>query len=404
MRMKKLWFTILVSALGYFVDVYDIILFSAVRVPSLRHLGFTDAEITSYGILLINIQLVGMLIGSIAWGVLGDKKGRLSILFGSIILYSTATFLNAFVTNIETYALLRFLAGFGLAGELGAGITLVNELMPKEQRGYGSMLIASAGALGGFTGGMVGDLFSWQTAYIIGGLAGFMLLFLRIGLIESSLFDSVRSKSHIERGNPFLFFKSLPLFKKYVTCLLVGLPFWVFVGIFMALAPEIGRALGVNKSITAGLAISMFCLGLTFGNITSSLVSQLFSSRKKAITLYLSATLVIVISFLSIQNMTIQLFYFFCCLMGLSSGSWVVFIMISAEQFGTNIRATAAITLPNFVRIMVIPCAAIIAMIKPYTGIVWGVGFVTIFSLISALIAVLFLKESFSTDLDFIDH
>ncbi|MFO1258972.1 MAG: MFS transporter [Gammaproteobacteria bacterium] len=404
MRKKKLWFAILVSALGYFVDVYDIILFSAVRVPSLRDLGFIDTEITSYGILLINIQLIGMLFGSITWGILGDKKGRLSILFGSIILYSSATFLNAFVTNIETYAILRFLAGFGLAGELGAGITLVNELMPKEQRGYGSMLIASAGALGGFTGGMIGDVFSWKTAYIVGGLAGFALLFLRIGLIESSLFSQIKSKSHIQRGNPFLFLKSLPLLKKYLTCLLIGLPFWVFVGIFMALAPEMGRALEVNKPITAGLAISMFCFGLTFGNISSGLVSQLFSSRKKALTVYLSTTLAIVIGFLFTQNMTSQLFYFFCCLMGLSSGSWVVFIMISAEQFGTNIRATAAITLPNMVRIMVIPCAAMIALIKPYTGIVWGVGFISIISIIMALVAVSFLQESFSTDLDFVEH
>lgn len=401
MRNKQICFAILVSALGYFVDVYDIILFSAVRVPSLRHLGFDEAQITSYGILLINIQLIGMLFGSLTWGMLGDKRGRLSILFGSIILYSTATLANAFVTNIETYAILRFIAGFGLAGELGAGITLVNELMPKKQRGYGSMIIASAGALGGFVGGMVGDVFSWKTAYILGGLGGFLLLFLRIGLVESSLFTQAKSHTDLKKGSLLLFLQSPSLRKKYFTCLLVGLPFWVFVGIFMALAPEIGRALEINKPITAGLAISLFCLGLVFGNISSSLISQIFSSRKKALTLFLSMTLITVIYFLSIETMTVQVFYFFCSLLGFCSGSWVVFVMMSAEQFGTNIRATAATTLPNFVRIMVIPCAAFIALIKPHTGIVWSVGLVSVVSLIAALIAVTFLKETFSTDLDY---
>ncbi len=403
MNNKNLWLAITVSALGYFVDVYDIILFSAVRIPSLRSLGLPEEQITTIGLRLINLQLIGMLLGGISWGILGDKKGRLSILFGSIFLYSSATLANAFVSNVETYGLLRFIAGFGLAGEMGAGITLVNELMTKEKRGYGTMIIATSGIFGGIAGGLVGNFLTWQTAYILGGIGGFLLLFLRMGVVESGLFVNLKNQTQVAKGSLLLFFKTPALLSKYLKCLLVGVPFWVFIGLFMALAPELGKALNIAGPITAAWAILFFNIGLGFGDLSSSLLSQILGSRKKAIMTYLSITFIAVISFLSLQNASTTLFYFFCALLGLGSGSWAIFIMIAAEQFGTNLRATVATSLPNFVRSMGIPFMAILSMLKPQFGILWGLGIIAISSIVLAFIAISSLKETFATSLDFVE-
>lgn len=404
MDNKKLWFAMMVSALGYFVDVYDIILFSAVRVPSLRALGLGDEQITTVGLQLINLQLVGMLIGGVTWGMLGDKRGRLSILFGSIFLYSSATLANAFVNSIEMYGILRFIAGFGLAGEMGAGITLVNELMSKENRGYGTMLIATAGIFGGIAGGLVGNLLPWQTAYMLGGLGGFILLLLRMRVSESTLFTNIQNQQHIKKGSLWLFLESPALLAKYLKCLLVGAPFWVFVGVLMALAPEIGKALNIGGPITAAWAILFFNIGLGFGDLSSSIVSQLLGSRRKTIMIYLGITFLAVIGFFSLQDATPALFYFFCAAIGLGSGSWAVFMMIAAEQFGTNLRATVTVSLPNFVRGMGIPLIAFLNIVKPQFGILWGLGTIAITSLLLAFIAVYFLKETFAISLDFIEN
>lgn len=404
MDNKKLWFAITVSALGYFVDVYDIILFSAVRVPSLRSLGLAEDQITTIGLHLINLQLIGMLLGGIAWGILGDKRGRLSILFGSIFLYSSATLANAFVNNVETYGLLRFVAGFGLAGEMGAGITLVNELMTKEKRGYGTMIIVTSGIFGGIAGGLVGNLLTWQTAYILGGLGGFLLLFLRMGVAESGLFVNIKNQRQVVKGSLLLFLKSPALLSKYLKCLLVGAPFWVFIGLFMALAPEVGKALNISGTITAAWAILFFNIGLGFGDLSSSILSQILGSRKKAIMIYLVIAFMSAISFLSLQNASPATFYFFCAVLGLGSGSWAIFIMVAAEQFGTNMRATVTASLPNFVRSMAIPFMSILSFLKPQVGILLGLGIVSISSLILAFIAICLLKETFATSLDFVEN
>ncbi len=403
MDKKNLWFAITVSALGYFVDVYDIILFSAVRVPSLRALGLAEDQITSVGLHLINLQLIGMLMGGIAWGILGDKRGRLSILFGSIFLYSSATLANAFVNSVEAYGILRFIAGFGLAGEMGAGITLVNELMSKEKRGYGTMIIATSGIFGGIAGGLVGNLLPWQTAYILGGLGGFLLLFLRLGVRESGLFIHIKSQKQVAKGSLLLFLKTPALLSKYLKCLLVGVPFWVFIGLFMALAPEIGKALNVSGPITAGWAILFFNIGLGFGDLTSSILSQILRSRKRAIMVYLSMTFLSVIAFLSLQDVSSNKFYFFCAVLGFGSGSWAIFIMIAAEQFGTNMRATVTASLPNFVRSMGIPFMAILNILKPQFGILFGLSVISMTSILLAFVAICSLKETFASNLDFVE-
>lgn len=401
MNKKALSFAILVSALGYFVDVYDIILFSTVRVPSLRSLGLPEDEITTISLKLINIQLVGMLLGGITWGILGDKKGRLSILFGSILLYSSATLANAFVTNIETYAILRFIAGFGLAGELGGGITLVNELMSKEKRGLGTMIIVTSGIFGGIAGGLIGNFLPWQTAYIIGGLAGFFLLLLRMGVKESTLFNQIKNEKEVSKGNLLLFLKNPALLMKFLKCIAVGAPFWIFIGLFMAFAPELGQALNVSGPITAAWAILYFNIGLGLGDLSSSLLSQILSTRKKVVMIYLTLTSLVVISFLSLKEPSVSLFYFFCAALGLSSGSWALFIMLTTEQFGTNLRATVSASTPNFVRGMVIPFSLVLAFLKPKIGILWGLGLISLTCLMVAIMAICSLKETFATDLNF---
>jgi MFS transporter, putative metabolite:H+ symporter len=403
MDKRKIGFALAVSALGYFVDVYDIILFTAVRVSSLKSLLLTDDQITTVGIQLINIQLIGMLIGGLTWGILGDKRGRLSILFGSILLYSTATFANAFVTNIECYALLRFIAGFGLAGELGAGITLVNELMPKEKRGYGTMLIATSGVFGGIAGGLVGNLLSWQMAYMLGGLGGFLLFFLRMGVLESGLFTELKKQKNIKKGSLSLLLLSPKLLIKFMKCLIIGVPIWISIGLLMTLAPELGRALNVMGPITAAWAILFFNVGLGFGDLSSSLLSQLLRSRKKAVLLYLTLSLLTVISFLSLQEITPFLFYSFCALLGFSNGYWAIFMMISAEQFGTNLRATVATSAPNFVRGMVIPFSLILSTLKPTFGIILALEWITLFSIMLAFMAIISLRETFARSLDFVE-
>ncbi len=403
MDKRKLGFALAVSALGYFVDVYDIILFTAVRVSSLKSLLLTDEQITTVGIQLINIQLIGMLIGGLTWGMLGDKRGRLSILFGSILIYSSATFANAFVTNIETYAILRFIAGFGLAGELGAGITLVNELMSKEKRGYGTMLIATAGVFGGIAGGLTGNLLSWQMAYILGGLGGFLLFFLRMGVLESGLYNHIKEQKNIRKGSLLLLLLSPKLLTKYIKCLIIGVPVWISIGLLMTLAPELGRALNVIGPITAAWAILFFNVGLGLGDLSSSLLSQLLGSRKKAAMVYLTFSLITVITFLSQQEITPFLFYLFCVLLGFSNGYWAIFMMISAEQFGTNLRATVATSTPNFVRGMVIPFSLILSSLKVSFGIIVALEWITIVSILLAFWAISSLRETFATSLDFIE-
>ncbi len=402
--MRSQWcFAILVSALGYFVDVYDIILFSAVRVPSLRDIGIPAEEITSIAIQLINVQVFGMVIGGLFWGLLGDKKGRQSILFGSILLYSLATFANAFVTTLPAYAALRFIAGFGLAGELGAAITLISELMSREKRGYGTTLIVVAGALGGVAGGIVGNALHWKTAYLLGGLAGFVLLLLRLQVSESQLFMSIKEQGSIRKGSLRLFFHSPLMLFKYTKCLCIGLPFWIFVGLFLALAPELGKAMSVSVPITSPKTIMYYNGGLVMGECISGLLSQWWGTRKKIVQLYLSLCLILVVSFLCQTHMSESIFYGFCLLFGFSSGFWVLFILIASEQFGTNMRATVTTSLPNFVRAVVLPSALALSYLEVRLGILSAFSGILIVSLALALVATCFLKETYAIDLNFIE-
>jgi len=340
---------VIISAIGYFVDIYDLIIFNVVKKKSLASLGFTGEAFKEQEVFLFNLQMTGMLIGGILWGILGDKKGRASVLFGSILMYSLANIANAFVPNIELYGVCRFIAGIGLAGELGAGITLVLESMDKETRGYGTMIIVTLGALGAVVASLVGQ-FDWKIAYIFGGVMGLMILLLRVTSLESGMFKSMKGKS-VQQGNLLIIFKSKDRFIRYFSCILIGLPVWFVIGILIALSERFTKQIGITDGTVSIAKCVMYAyLGLSFGDLLSGIFSQYFRNRKKVIYGYLVANLVLVVIYLFVRDITMFQFYGMCFLLGAATGYWALFVTIAAEQFGTNLRSTVANTVPNFVR------------------------------------------------------
>lgn len=422
---RKVLFLIIISALGYFVDIYDLVLFGVVKAESLATI-MPDADAAvraATGKYLFNIQMLGMLLGGILWGILGDKKGRLKVLFGSILLYSVANILNAFVTDIPSYTMIRLLAGIGLAGELGAGITLISELMPKETRGYGTMIVVTFGALGavaasliGAEGQAVGALIenisgwkpaNWQVVYLIGGAMGLVLLLLRVGALESGFFEQMHQDNSIQKGNLKLIFGQKQNFIKYLHCISIGIPIWYTVGLLvMNSADNFGPWLGVYD-ISNGKAVMYCYLGLSAGDLLAGFLSQWWKSRKKVVQLYLWFSLAMTLFFLVYLhnlNNSSATYYLMCFLLGTGTGYWAIFVTIAAEQFGTNIRSTAANTIPNFVRgsvnIVVLLFGLFIGM-----GINDGVSasVVGIIFIGLALYSLSQLHETFGKDLDYLE-
>jgi MFS family permease len=394
---------VIVAALGYFVDIYDLLLFSIVRVPSLQYLGVTGDCLLEEGLFLINMQMGGMLLGGILWGVLGDKQGRLSVLFGSILLYSLANIANGFVQTVDQYALLRFVAGIGLAGELGAGITLVAEILPKEIRGYGTTLVASVGVLGAVLAYFVADLFDWQIAYFIGGGLGLTLLVMRVSVFESGMFQQVKDKP-VTRGNFFMLFSSARRLGRYLRCILIGLPIWFVAGILITFSPEFGQALGIAEPIEAGKAVMFSYIGLSAGDFSSGFLSQYVRSRKRVVLAFILLTCLFVVVYLLAPIRSSGLFYLVCVCLGIGIGYWALFVTIAAEQFGTNLRATVATTVPNFVRGSVNIITPLFLLARANVGLIGGAALVGVGTVIIALLALWKLEETFGKDLDFLEE
>ena len=359
---------VIVASLGYFVDIYDLILFSIVRVSSLRAIGFEGKDILDKGVYLLNMQMAGMLVGGIFWGILGDRKGRLRILFGSIFLYSLANAANGFVGSITGYAACRFVAGLGLAGELGAGVTLVLENLPRRLRGYGTMIVASVGVTGAVLANFVAKHSDWRTAYFIGGGLGLLLLMARVGVFESGMFREIEHRN-VSKGDFISLFTSRSRFFKYIRTILIGLPIWFAVGVLITFSPEFATALGVTGRIDAGEAVMYCYLGLILGDFLSGFLSQYFGSRKKIVLLFQTLSLAAISVYFMLHQVSASLFYLHCAVIGFAVGYWAIFITIAAEQFGTNIRATVASTVPNFIRGMVIPITFSFQFLKERIGI-----------------------------------
>ena len=393
---------IIVAALGYFVDLYDLVLFGIVRNSSLTELGFSGAELKDKGILLLNMQMIGMLVGGIIFGILGDTKGRVKVLFGSIILYSVANIANGFVTDITTYAIIRFIAGVGLSGELGAGITLVAETMSKEKRGWGTMIVVVFGALGAVVAALVGDAFDWRIAYYVGGGLGIVLLALRVGTFESGMYKNLE-KSKVKRGDFLSLFTDRKRFKKYLACILIGLPIWYAIGILVFFSTEFADVLGVQGDVEVGQAIMYAYVGLSFGDLLAGLMSQLMKNRKKVVIYFIMATMAMTIIYLFNTGISKEVLYVESFLIGTCAGFWGLFVTIASEQFGTNLRSTVTTTVPNFVRGSVV----LITLSFKYLADINGVGIiysaliVGVVTTILALISTLSIEESFSKDLDY---
>jgi MFS family permease len=394
---------VIVSALGFFVDIFDLLLFGVVRKSSFADLGLTQQEVLSKGELTVSIQLIGMVIGGVLWGIIGDKFGRLKVLFGSILLYSIANIANGFVQDINLYIIIRFIAGIGLAGELGAGITLTSEILPKEKRGLAGMIIATFGVFGGITAALLSKIITdWRTLYFIGGGMGLVLLVLRVSVSESALFYNLE-KSKVQRGNYLQFFTSKERFYRYAKGMLIGMPVWYCIGILIFFADEFAKQMNIT-GITPGNAILFQYIGLGFGDVFAGLLSHVLKSRKKALYIFYVVFIIFLILFFTQHSSSAAWFYFICSGLGVGSGISVLYIITSAEQFGTNLRASAATSITNFVRGFTPLLFLIFKLLRDYTGYLKGAWIIGIAVMLIAITALYFTKESFGKDLNFVEE
>lgn len=396
---------VIVAALGYFVDIYDLLLFSIIRVPSLKSLGLDAAAVDKDGLFIINIQMLGLLAGGIFWGVLGDKLGRLKVLYASIILYSLGNIANGFVHTVNEYALVRFITGFGLAGELGAGITLVSELLSKEKRGIGTSLVAGVGLTGAVFAFFIKEEFEWRTCYFIGGGLGFLLLFLRVGVLESGMFKTVQAKE-VSRGNFFMLFTNGQRLRKYLVAILIGLPTWYVIGILISFANKFAAKenLNIQGTVDPGKAVMFAYAAISVGDVLVGFISHWLKSRKKVVFIFYGLTALSMLWYFNLQGQSASAFYVVCTLLGFSTGFWAIFVTMAAEQFGTNIRATVATTVPNMVRGSLNLVTLLFVWLQgshSYVKSAWITGIVV---MAIAVIALSFTEETFGKDLDYIEE
>lgn len=395
---------VLVAALGYFVDIYDLLLFNIVRVKSLGDLGLSDALIKTEGEFIISVQMIGLLIGGIVWGILGDKKGRLSVLFGSIIIYSVANIVNGFVQTTNQYALVRFIAGIGLAGELGAGITLVSEMATKEKRGLSTSLVAGVGLTGAVAAFFISQYFHWRTCYIIGGSLGFCLLLLRISVVESGMYNQVKEMGAVSKGNLLMFFNNTKRLKKYVLAILIGLPTWYVIGVLVAFSNDFAKEFGITEKINPGEATMFAYVGISVGDVLIGFVSHWLKSRKKALFIFYMLTLIAILFYFNQGAGSAAMFYIVCGALGFGTGFWAIFVTMAAEQFGTNLRATAATTIPNMVRGALPLILILFNWLQEFTGHA-NAGLITgIIIMAISFVAMMFTEETFGKDLDYIEQ
>lgn len=404
-KLKHLFsFPVIVAALGYFVDIYDLLLFGIVRVPSLKDMNL---DVDTAGTLILNYQMIGLLLGGILWGVLGDKKGRLSVLFGSILVYSLANIACGFLPQMPfedkttVYALLRFIAGIGLAGELGAGITLVSESLPKQLRAIGTSIVAGFGLLGAVVAQLTVELAGdWTIAYFIGGGLGLMLLLLRVSVVESGIYNDIKHDSEIKKGNFFSFFTNWDRFVKYMKCIAIGLPTWFCIGILAMMANQFAPVMGIT-SITPGKAIMWAYVGISAGDFASGFISHWLHSRKKAILYMMIFTIIGVVLLLFSGKMSENMYYFYCAWLGLGTGYWAMFVTVGSEQFGTNIRSTATTTIPNMVRGLVPVMLIAFDGMKISTGVIIAAATVGFFAFTLGIYSTVTIEETHNKDLDF---
>ena len=390
---------VVMAAMGYFVDIFDLILFGIVRVQSLADMGLSPHEITTVGMDILNAQMLGMLLGGLLWGALGDKLGRVKVLIGAIMMYSLANIATGFVQTVEQYKILRFLGGIGLAGELGAGVTLAIESMPKKIRGMGASIIAGFGVLGAALAEVVVHYLPWRDAYILGGVMGLVVMVLRLRLHESDMFIK-HKMDQVDHGNFLALISRRDLLIKYICCITVGVPVWFTIGLLVYFSPEFAKELGVNGQITAGRAIMYTYLGLAVGDISSGLLSQFYNSRRKALGVYIFILLLTCILYSQASGVSASQFYGIMFVTGIAAGYWSLMVINASEQFGVNFRATAATSVPNFVRGAVVPMTLAFAALRESNSMIISAGIIGVVVFSLALLAVYYLPETFDKDLN----
>jgi putative MFS transporter len=403
---------VIVGALGYFVDVYDLLLFSIIRVPSLKSLGLSPENVDKQGLYILNLQMIGLLVGGIVWGILGDKKGRLKVLFASIILYSLGSIANGFVHTVGQYAAVRFVTGLGLAGELGAGITLVSEIMPKEKRGLGTSLVAGIGLSGAVFAYFIKVQFGasaegWRTCYFIGGGLGFFLLLLRVGLLESGMFKNI-AQTNVRKGDFLMLFTKGERLRKYLTAILIALPNWYVIGILISFSNKFAKQMNVQGAVDPGKAIMFAYAAIAVGDVLIGFISQWLKSRKLSLFIFHIITIIGVVWFFHLQGQDVGTLYWVCVVLGFGTGFWAMFVTMAAEQFGTNIRATVATTVPNMARgslnlvsLLFVSLQGYLAPEHAYLQSGWITGIIVF---VIAFIALALTRETFGKDLDYIEQ
>lgn len=394
---------VLVAALGYFVDIYDLLLFSIVRKESLAQIGLSPEAIANQGMDIIGHQMIGLMIGGIVWGMLGDRKGRLSVLFGSILLYSLANIANGFVQTAEQYSLCRFIAGIGLAGELGAGITLVSELLPKEKRGVATSMVAGIGLTGAVAAFFISQAFSWRTCYFIGGGLGLSLLLLRVTVFESGMYKQL-AETKVSKGNFLMFFANWKRFGKYIRCILIGLPTWYVIGILVSFSDKFGKAFGIGEEIDPGKAVMFAYVAISIGDVLIGLLSQALKSRKKALFIFYAITAIGMVLYFRQYNGTAAQMYMISALLGFGTGFWAIFVTMAAESFGTNLRATAATTVPNMVRGSLPLITLCYQKLQPSLGVIDAAAATGAGVMVITVLAAAFSQETFGKDLNYVEE
>jgi putative MFS transporter len=398
----NIFLVLFVASFGYFVDVYDLWVFAAVRVASLKDLGVPTAEIMPTGILLLNLQMGGMLLGGILFGVLGDRMGRTRVMFFSILTYSLATLANAFVPNVETYAVLRFLSGIGLAGELGLGATLISEILPKEKRGLGVGVLVGFGVMGPMAAGLAAQAFDWKTCYLIGGILGLALLALRVRVAESPIFQEAE-KTATRQGDLRLMFESPTRLWRFLGCVALGLPTWLVFGILITFSEEILGSLSL-PALAAPILLVYCNIAMPIGNFVTIGVSQYFKNRRWVMAGFTLFALVGVMALFLLPRplspFEVKIVYM---VITFAAGSWVLMAVIAAESFGTNLRATAATAVPNFARASVIPMTLGLQALKPHMPLGDAVMILMGLCFILPLIALWRLKETFGKPLNYFE-
>jgi putative MFS transporter len=399
---------VIISALGYFVDVFDALLFGFVRIRSLTDLGYSGEALTNVGINIQNWQMTGMVVGGLLSGVLGDRFGRVRVLYLSVFLYSIASILSGLVQSGADYAVYRFIAGVGLAGELGAGVTLVAEVLPRDKRGLGAAIVAAFGLSGAIAAGFIDRLLpDWRHCYFFGGGLGLALLVLRLSVAESGIFRRIRSQAGVRRGRLADLFNNRDRFGRFARSTLAGCTTWFGMGVLTLLAPEFGAARGLSGPVHPGSAIIWFHVGIVLGDVASGLLSQLWRSRLRVMRAFLALQAVLAAWYLFGPVRTPDHFYALHFGLGFAGGFWAVFVTNAAEQFGTNLRATVATAAPSLVRGLLVPIAWAFKTLKApaVTGsAVTAAGIVGVVCFALAFWALAGLREGFGRSLEFTEE